>query len=172
MYKRQHIEIRPKTLYFKKPAGTSRGTYTERKSWYIYLTAEETPGRQGIGECAPLPKLSCDDVPGYEEVLAKACQNFTRTGRIDVDGLRDYPSILFGLETAFRHFEAGSFALWNTPFSHGEVGIPINGLIWMGSYEEMLGQVTDKIESGFRCIKLKIGAIDFCLLYTSDAADE
>ena len=91
-----HIEIRPKTLYFKKPAGTSRGTYTERKSWYIYLTAEETPGRQGIGECAPLPKLSCDDVPGYEEVLAKACQNFTRTGRIDVDGLRDYPSILFG----------------------------------------------------------------------------
>ena len=80
-----HIEIRPKTLYFKKPAGTSRGTYTERKSWYIYLTAEETPGRQGIGECAPLPKLSCDDVPGYEEVLAKACQNFTRTGRIDVD---------------------------------------------------------------------------------------
>lgn len=31
----------------------------------------------------------------------------------------------------------------------------------MGSYEEMLGQVTDKIESGFRCIKLKIGAIDF-----------
>ena len=156
-----HIEIRPKTLYFKKPAGTSRGTYTERMSWYIYLTAEETPGRQGIGECAPLPKLSCDDVPGYEDVLAKACQNFTRTGRIDVDGLRDYPSILFGLETAFRHFEAGSFALWNTPFSHGEVGIPINGLIWMGSYEEMLGQVTDKIESGFRCIKLKIGAIDF-----------
>ena len=132
-----HIEIRPKTLYFKKPAGTSRGTYTERKSWYIYLTAEEIPGRQGIGECAPLPKLSCDDVPGYEEVLAKACQNFTRTGRIDVDGLRDYPSILFGLETAFRHFEAGSFALWNTPFSHGEVGIPINGLIWMGSYEDV-----------------------------------
>ena len=72
-----HIEIRPKTLYFKKPAGTSRGTYTERKSWYIYLTAEEIPGRQGIGECAPLPKLSCDDVPGYEEVLAKACQNLS-----------------------------------------------------------------------------------------------
>lgn len=62
-------------------------------------------------------------MPGYEEVLAKACQNFTRTGRIDVDGLRDYPSILFGLETAFRHFEAGSFALWNTPF-----------LAWRGGY--------------------------------------
>ena len=57
-----------------------------------------------------------------------------------MDGLRDYPSILFGLETAFRHFEAGSFALWNTPFSHGEVGIPINGLIWMGSYEETVSR--------------------------------
>lgn len=40
-------------------------------------------------------------------------------------------------------------------------GIPINGLIWMGSYEDMSRQVADKIESGFRCIKLKIGAIDF-----------
>lgn len=155
------IEIHPRTLHFKKPAGTSRGTYTERKSWFLVLSSPEEQGRQGIGECAPLPRLSCDDVPGYEEILAEACRKFAETGQIDVEGLRDYPSILFGMETALLHFKAGSIAFWDTPFSRGEAGIPINGLIWMGSYEDMLRQAADKLESGFRCIKLKIGAIDF-----------
>ena len=31
----------------------------------------------------------------------------------------------------------------------------------MDTYENMLKQVEEKIEAGFRCIKLKIGAIDF-----------
>ncbi len=63
------IRIIPKVLHFKQPAGTSRGTYTIRKSWYLVLTADEMPGRFGIGECAPLPKLSCDDLPDYEKKL-------------------------------------------------------------------------------------------------------
>ena len=83
------------------------------------------------------------------------------TGSIDIEGLRNYPSILFGLETALRQYQANSTALWDTPFSRSEVGIPINGLIWMGSYKEMIEQVEAKIKAGFRCIKLKIGAIDF-----------
>ena len=149
------IKIYPKDLHFKKPAGTSRGTYTKRKSWFLALSSKDDPERYGVGECAPLPNLSCDDIPEYEEVLAKACQKFVNTGRIDIEGLRDYPSILFGLETALLGFEANSIALWDTPFSRGEAGIPINGLIWMGSYKEMTEQVADKIESGFRCIKMK-----------------
>ncbi len=155
------LEVYPRDLHFKKPAGTSRGTYTTRKSWFLMLSSNDAPERWGCGECAPLPNLSCDDVPEYEEVLAKACQQFTNTGQIDIEGLRNYPSILFGLETALLQFEANSFALWDTPFSRGETGIPINGLIWMGSYKEMTEQVAEKIETGYRCIKLKIGAIDF-----------
>lgn len=155
------IEIHPKDLHFKKPAGTSRGTYTKRKSWFLILSTKDDPDRYGVGECAPLPNLSCDDVPEYEEVLAKVCQKFVNTGRIDTEGLRDYPSIQFGLETAILNFETNSTILCDTPFTRGEVGIPINGLIWMGSYEEMSRQVIDKIESGFRCLKMKIGAIDF-----------
>lgn len=67
----------------------------------------------------------------------------------------------FGLETAIRHFFEGSWALWDTPFSRGEAGIPINGLIWMGDFNRMLAQIEKKMEAGFRCIKLKIGAINF-----------
>ena len=149
-----------KQLHFKQPAGTSRGVYTTRNVWYILLT--DTDNRYyGVGECAPLPALSCDDVPNYDELFAIACKNFEKTGEIDREALLPYPSILFGLETALLHFRACSLQFWHTPFSKGKAGIPINGLIWMGSFDEMYRRIEEKMQKGFRCIKLKIGAIDF-----------
>lgn len=156
-----NIQITPRLLHFKQPARTSRGVYNTRKVWYIEISSMENPSIKGIGECAPLPNLSCDDVPQYEEVLQQACSRVAREGNIPTESLRNYPSILFGLETALRHYETGSLALWDTPFSRGEAGIPINGLIWMGNFEEMYRQIEAKMEAGYRCIKLKIGAIDF-----------
>lgn len=154
------IEIRTKLLHFKQPAGTSRGVYTTRKVWYILWTDVES-GRYGVGECAPLPALSWDDVPDYDQVLAHACKQVEKTGEIDREALLDYPSMLFGLETALQHLRAGGLRLWSTPFSEGKEGIPINGLIWMGDFEEMHRRIEEKMQQGFRCIKLKIGAIDF-----------
>ena len=156
--------IEERVLHFKQPAGTSRGVYTERKSWLIHLSDGE---RQGVGECAPLPDLSCDAGPNYKEVLDHFCKEFCRwqesqRGQSPCNLMRDYPSMLFGLETALldlRSQEKGM--LFDTAFSRGEVGIPINGLVWMGNYEEMLQRMEQKLEQGFRCVKLKIGAIDF-----------
>ena len=156
------IEIIPRLLHFKQPAGTSRGVYTTRKVWYLHLTSPDYPGRTGIGECAPLPALSCDDLPDYEDILARACRRLEQCGgELDADALRDYPSILFGLETALRHLLTGSWALYDTDFSQGKAGIPINGLIWMGNFDTMLSRIEEKMAAGFRCIKLKIGAIGF-----------
>ena len=156
------IEIIPRLLHFKQPAGTSRGTYPTRKVWYLHFTSPDFPGRVGIGECAPLPALSCDDLPDYEDILKRFCRQVEKEqGMWDKDVLCQYPSILFGLETAIWHFFAGSWALSDTAFSRGEVGIQINGLIWMGDFDHMLSQIEKKMEAGFRCVKLKIGAIDF-----------
>lgn len=155
-----NIVITPRTLHFKQPAGTSRGVYTTRQSWFIRLTSPDAPDREGLGECAPLPDLSCDAIAEYEPTLRAACNMFCATGRIQHDMLRPYPSILFGLETALLSFERGN-VLFDTPFGRGEEGIPINGLVWMGSYDEMLGRMEEKMKAGFRCVKLKIGAIDF-----------
>ena len=156
------IEIEERTLHFKQPAGTSRGVYTERRIWLVTVTDGSAIG---IGECAPLPKLSCDDIPNYAEVLRHFCDEVERTGEIPYEALRDYPSMLFGLETAFyevrRKKEEGRDVLFDTPFSRGEVGIPINGLVWMGTFDEMRERIEQKLEQGFRCVKLKIGAIDF-----------
>lgn len=156
-----HTQIHPHLLRFRQPAGTSRGIYNTRRVWYVVISSDQQPGRWGIGECAPLPDLSCDDLPEYAEILARACQRVEQDGVLDTEALRPYPSILFGLETALRHLERGSMALWDTPFSRGEAGIPINGLIWMGDYATMLRQIEAKMAAGFLCIKLKIGAIGF-----------
>ena len=152
-----HIEER--TLHFKQPAGTSRGVYTTRKSWFVYLSDGQ---REGVGECAPLPDLSGDARPDYAEVLDNFCQSLCETGEIDYEAIRTYPSMLFGLETAVMDLKSKKQGvLFDTAFSRGEVGIPINGLVWMGNYDEMLQRMEEKLEKGFRCVKLKIGAIDF-----------
>ena len=154
-------EIEERLLYFKQPAGTSRGVYLTRKIWLIHLHDGE---RQGVGECAPLPDLSCDAMSDeqYASILNKVCEDYCKNGEIDYDNLRDYPSMLFGLETAVLSMQASRpHFLFDTAFSRGEQGIPINGLVWMGNYEEMLARLEEKLEKGFRCVKLKIGAIDF-----------
>ena len=161
------FEIEEKLLHFKQPAGTSRGVYLTRKIWLIKLTDGD---KTGVGECAPLPDLSCDAMGDekYASILNKVCEDYCTSGEIDYDFLRDYPSMLFGLETAVLDLQAShlltsspSPLLFDTAFSRGEVGIPINGLVWMGNYEEMLARLEEKLEKGFRCVKLKIGAIDF-----------
>ena len=148
-----------KILHFKQPAGTSRGVYTTREIWLVHLSDGQ---RTGVGECAPLPDLSCDALSDaqYEAILNRYCDELCQKGEIDYDALRDYPSMLFGLETALLNLQNGD-RLFDTAFSRGEVGIPINGLVWMGNHDEMLHRMEEKLEKGFRCVKLKIGAIDF-----------
>lgn len=156
-----HVAIIPYTLPFKQPAGTSRGVYTVRKGYYVVIHSLDDPSRWGIGECAPLPDLSLDAIEDYEYVLGKRCRALEKEGFLDPECFGPYPSILFGLETALQHYHRHSYALWDTPFSKGEEGIPINGLIWMGDYAAMQEQIKKKTEAGFHCLKLKIGAIDF-----------
>ena len=153
------ITIEERVLHFKQPAGTSRGVYTERRIWLVTVSDGSSVG---IGECAPLPDLSCDALPPsiYNIVLRRFCDEVEQTGIIAYEDLRPYPSMLFGLETALLSLQS-SQRLSDTPFARGEEGIPINGLVWMGSYDEMAQRIEEKLRQGFRCIKLKIGAIDF-----------
>ena len=126
----------------------------------LLITMTEDDGRFGLGECAPLPDLSCD--AGQYDNIGKVAKLIEKAVSSDnyVEELRDYPALLFALESAMFDI-SNSPTLYDTPFARGEVGIPTNGLIWMAPYEEMLEQVKDKLKAGFRCIKFKIGAIDW-----------
>ena len=151
--------IEKRVLHFREPAGTSRGVYTIRTVWFVTLRHGD---RVGIGECAPLPRLSCDDLPDYEAILERMCRETAERGEIDYERLRPYPSILFGLECAMRMLNPPTkLPQGEQLFLQGKTGIPINGLIWMGTYQVMRQRIETKLRDGYRCIKLKIGAIDF-----------
>ncbi len=151
--------IKPYTLHFKFAAGTSRGVMHEKEGYFLIL---ENNGYTGIGECSTLPGLSIDPVKGYIEKLQEVCNQLSNGDKIrDID-LKDFPSIAFGLETALLDLEnRGTKKLFAGTFADGVEGIPINGLVWMGDKVFMEKQIREKIASGYRCIKLKIGALDF-----------
>jgi o-succinylbenzoate synthase len=146
-------------LQFKLPSGTSRGVMTEKETWFIVLEKE---GKKGIGECGLLRGLSIDDRPDYEEKLQWTCANIHLGENQLWEALIEFPSIQFGVEMAFRSLVSESpFLLFPSDFTDGRKSIPINGLVWMGEESFMKQQLEEKLADGFRCVKLKIGAIDF-----------
>jgi o-succinylbenzoate synthase len=145
-------------LHFKQPATTSRETLKNRTVWYLFL---EENGITGIGECAPLPGLSIETTEEVESRIKELCANPQRF-IADIDLLQNIPSLKFALETALLDLKnGGKQILFTSAFTNGEAGIPINGLIWMGEIETMQKRIEEKLEAGFRCIKLKIGAKNF-----------
>lgn len=149
----------PYMLKFRNPAGTSRGVLTEKPTFYIKLFDEDDPSHFGIGECSVFPGLSPEADGNYVYKLMETLANVA-LGR-DTD-LSRHSSIQFGLEQAIRDFSGGCrHVYFPSAFTEGNSAIEINGLVWMGSLDEMISRIDSKVADGFRCIKLKIGAIDW-----------
>jgi len=164
-----------KTLQFKQAAGTSRGIYLTRKIWIIKWIFPEMNDIELTGECAPLPKLSIDDIPNLENKIEEYCALYLlcrnkysvstpylsnsllhQNGISCLPNIANYPSIRFALESIEWKYEMKRRKITNYP-----VNIPINGLIWMGDKETMTQRIHEKITAGFKCLKLKIGAINW-----------
>ena len=146
-------------LNFKRPSGTSRGVLTSKETFFLAIDQE---GKKGIGECNLFRGLSADDVPDYEAKLQWVEQHLYLGEEALLKELVAFPSIQFGVEQAFRSVTASQwYELFPSDFTTGKDAIPINGLIWMGSPDFMKAQIKEKLAQGFRCIKMKIGAIDF-----------
>ena len=146
-------------LNFKRPSGTSRGVLTSKETLFLVI---EQGDKKGIGECNLFRGLSADDVPNYEAKLQWVEQHLHLGEKALLEELKTFPSIQFGVEQAFRSVVAPHwYELFPSNFTKGKDAIPINGLIWMGSPDFMKAQIKEKLAQGFRCIKMKIGAIDF-----------
>ncbi|KAA3620573.1 MAG: o-succinylbenzoate synthase [Flavobacterium sp.] len=146
-------------LVFKKASGTSRGVLTTKDTWYLILRDGKS---YGIGECAMFRGLSVDDRPDFEQKLQWVCDNIEMGEQEILHNLEQFPAIQIGVETAFRSLRANDpFQIYPSQFSSGKESVAINGLIWMGSASFMKEQIAEKLEQGFNCIKMKIGAIDF-----------
>lgn len=156
MYQARIKEI---TFRFKTPAGTSRGILYEKKSWFLLLKADNI---YGIGECSIIPGLSPEDIHDYPAVIKELCNFINKGNHPGKFDLLSLPSIRFGIETALMDLKnGGNRIIYLSDFNTGNRSIPVNGLIWMGSRKYMEKQIAEKIQDGFTCLKLKIGALDF-----------
>lgn len=146
-------------LDFKTPGGTSRGVLTKKETWFIFIEHNQ---QFGIGECGLLRGLSIDDRPDYEQKLQWVCNNINLEKETLFKELAEFPSIQFGLEQSLASlYNQNPFLLFPSDFVNNNDSIYINGLIWMGTEDFMKQQIQEKLEQGFNCLKMKIGAIDF-----------
>lgn len=151
------LEFAPYLLNFKEPGGTSRGVLHEKPTFFIKVYDKNDPSRFGIGEAAVFPGLSPEADGNYVWKLTELLANVAIGKETD---LNSHSSIQFGLEQAILDFSNGCKGIYfPSEFTSGTETIEINGLIWMGDFDKMLERIKSKILEGFKCIKLKIGAI-------------
>jgi len=146
-------------LHFYRPAGTSRGKLIAKDSWFLSIKNEN--GQTGIGEVSFIPGLSLEDPGEIESSLSHVCEKL-EDGRMDLsERLPKSPGIQFALESAAADLmNGGKRILYPSEFTEGKAGIPFNGLIWMGDRSYLTEQIREKMKSGFRVLKLKVGALE------------
>lgn len=155
--------VTPYDLQFAFTARTSRETFSSKRTYFVSVFDDANPGCKGRGEVAVFPSLqpSYKSEREFEALLQYVAENIDficQSGSWPQNS-----AIRFGFETALADLRHGGEGLTHnhTVLDNIANGIPINGLVWMDSIERMLEQARKKAESGFRCIKIKIGATDF-----------
>jgi len=153
-----HASYTGHPLLFYRPAGTSRGELIRKDCWFLKISTED--GKTGLGEVSFVPGLSVGDPHDLEINLDHICKLINRGEMSLQQVLPAVPGIQFALETARIDLERGGRRiLFPSEFTRGREGIPTNGLIWMGDPAYMLEQIRSKLETGFRGLKMKVGAI-------------
>ncbi|MDE7154259.1 MAG: o-succinylbenzoate synthase [Muribaculaceae bacterium] len=136
-------------LIFREPAITSRSTMLTKETYFIKVSDPRVPGGSVVGEVPLFRGLSAEDSPQFGQLLADYCRDFTGTQSPWCS------SLAFGMESARDVIARFSHPVTST------LRIPINGLVWMGDKRTMYRRIREKLDSGFRCVKLKIGGIGF-----------
>ena len=153
------FEIIPYNLSFYKPARTSRDVLNHRSIFFVKVFFKSNPGNFGMGECAPIYGLNPErehEVP----LLLKDALDIIASNKIFNPQIIALPAIRFAIETAiYDLIKGGQRILFNQINKNAH--FPINGLVWMNQYDTMLQEAMQKVESGYKVIKLKIGGIDF-----------
>jgi o-succinylbenzoate synthase len=141
-------------LQFNKPAKTSRDVLFTRDSWILQLI-DSGGNVVGEGEVAPLWGLSKET---KEEVLSELSRlTISENCNEDTSTLS---SVQCAIDAALAGFHSRQIDFPFHPKNELHA-IPINGLIWMNEIEAMRVEARRKFEEGSRCIKLKIGALNF-----------
>ncbi|MCH5213627.1 MAG: o-succinylbenzoate synthase [Muribaculaceae bacterium] len=149
------VDAAPYLLKFKTPSRTSREVLTEKLTFFIRIKDDELPGREGFGEVPVFKGLSAETP---EEVVAELNALANCENAEDLLSRAILSSVKFGVESALRSLRNENGLIFESEFTDGSKSIRINGLVWMNPVAEMQEEAFRKIESGFKCVKFKIGA--------------
>lgn len=145
-------------LHFRTPARTSRGALSTREIYYVHARSVSSTG---TGECAPVPGLSPECRAHLPELLEAACHRTVQQQGLSTTDFADTPAIRLALEGALLGLLEQQCPLRHPDFESGSMGLEIHHLIWMNSTAAMCEKIREGLEQGFRCIKLKVGALPF-----------
>jgi len=141
-------------LIFKRPSGTSRGVLNTKDSWIIYQS--DSAGIKCISEVSIINGLSVESLQDVQDEIDLIIESK------EFRNLSQISSVRFAQELLTKSLQGDDpFKLWDSTFYNDHHPVKINGLIWMGDRQFMFDQIRQKLDEGFDCLKLKIGAIDF-----------
>lgn len=154
------FKIIPRLLQFKKPAGTSRTILHERQVYFLIGKKNASENTTGWGEIAPLDGLSPEGESFHRQMKLLAHRPLRSR---DIEAFRETsPAFRFAWEAVRADLKNGGRRIWfASEKEQSRDKIEINGLIWMGSKDEMFQRIKEKLEQGYACLKLKIGGIHF-----------
>lgn len=147
------------SLPFRKRYVSADSSASTRFGLLIFVRTSE--GITGIGEASPVGVGSLAEVDGIVSALRKIAprllNHIDAAERFIIEGLP--PALSFGLETALRDIRGQSVGVPLTALFGGRPSkLAVNAIIISELPEQAASEAGDAVESGFNCVKLKVGS--------------
>ena len=163
------ITLHPRQLQLTRPFRSSGWEITARD--VLLLRIDDGYGHVGWGESAPLPVFGTETLDEARAALTAITEvEHTQDAYdllVELDGqypeLQSTPTARFAMETALRDLisrQRGMSLARQLGSRSTRSTIPVNAVVGEGTPEEAATAAIAAVRSGYRCLKLKVGAED------------
>ncbi|WP_238785439.1 enolase C-terminal domain-like protein [Blattabacterium cuenoti] len=159
-----------KKFFFKSGIRNSITNFNVNTIFFLVLKKDNK--NIGIGECNPLLTINYNNEKLND--IENNIINLFNYNNINFNFYRKKilnPYILFAFEQMFLFFKKKKFPiLYNSNFTKGKIGIPVNNLIWLKIYKnfnkkKIFSYIENNISNGFLSLKIKIDKKSFDYQY-------
>jgi o-succinylbenzoate synthase len=147
----------PYAIPLRQPLQTARHRFVERRGWWLAVRDEE--GRLGLGEVAPIPWSPQEPYDAVAAIVDSLHQASVEPCELRARGQR-FGSIASGIDLALLDLEAQRSETRVADLLSPEVrrSLPCHYLLRGGSPEALRAEAAEAVASGFRALKIKLGA--------------
>ncbi|MDE6581423.1 MAG: o-succinylbenzoate synthase [Duncaniella sp.] len=142
-------------LDFNFLAQTSRESMRHKDTYFLCLApdGDDDFSRAGWGEAGLFRGLSAEDGPDFLPTLHALCHAINHGEPLP--DITSFSSLRMAMESARADMESGGR---HEPFTSARLNIPINGLIWIDTFDATIHAIERKARQ-FEVIKIKVGRL-------------